>query len=235
MRGSSLRDKVRFAWPEGLPQLCPHHPAPGLWLLCPPCSTWGFTQTHSRTWAGQGRAPNTHANNTFPFSSPRTAGCGVITDLNEGTAQLLLMTHSKCCHKGHHGCASLGAVFLCQGLSTDNGREGTTCTCSCPCCVTCATTTTAARASLKLYKGAAPLGAPSAHPMAGRGLLGSFLGVPWEQSHSPGRCWIEPQRLETGGQRALCPLWWFLFPAHRLPPSLCTLNKKGEQRSQPHR
>lgn len=39
VKGSSPRDKARLAWPEGLPQLCPHHPAPGLWLLCPPCST----------------------------------------------------------------------------------------------------------------------------------------------------------------------------------------------------
>lgn len=182
-------------------------------------------QTHGRTWTGQG--PQTHENNPLPFSSPRAAGCGMITDPNQGTAQLLLMTHSKCCHKGHRGRAILRVPPLCQGLSTDNGREGTTCTCSCPCCVTCATTTTAAWASLKLYKGAAPLGAPSAHPMAKRGLLGSIPGVPWEQSHSPGRCWIEPQRLETGGQPALCPLWWFLSRHTGCLPAFVRSTKRG--------
>lgn len=155
----------------------PTPPSPGLWLLCPLCSNWGFTQTHSRTWAGQGL--KTHENNPLPFSSPRTAGCEVITALNHGTAQPLLMTHSRCCHKGHHSHAILGPAPLCQDLSTDNGKERT-CTCSCPHCVPHATATTATWASLKLYKRAAPLAAPSAHLGQGgscrdpsRGSLGS--------------------------------------------------------------
>lgn len=88
-------------------------------------------------------------------------------------------------------------LLPCARASAQIRREGTTCTCSCPPCVTRATATTAAWAPLKLYKRAALLRAPTAHPMTGRGLLGSFLGVPWEQSHSPGRCWVQPRRWET--------------------------------------
>lgn len=117
----------------------------------------------------------------------------MITDLSQGTAQLLLTTHSRCCHKG---CAILGAAALCQGLSTDNGREGTTCTCSCPLCVTRATGTSPAWASLKLHKGLQPWEHPVLTPWQG-GAAGTLPGGPLGaeplnqagagQSHGAGR------------------------------------------------
>lgn len=39
---------------------------------------------------------------------------------------------------------------------------------------------------------------------------------------------VRAEAPEAGGQHSLCPRW-FLSPAHTLPPSLCMLNKKGEQ------
>lgn len=232
MRGSSLRDKVRFAWPEGLPQSCSHHPAPGLWLLCPPCSTWGFTQTHSKTWGGQG--PKTHENNPLPFSSPRTAGCGVITDPNQGIAQLLLRTHSKCCHKGHRGCAILEAAPPVPGPQHRQWQRGNHLHLflSLPCDM-CHHYRSRLGIPEAVQRGCTP-GSTQCSPYGREGAAGI---------HPRGPLGAEPlarQVLDRATAprdrrpaRSLSSLVVSL-PAHRLPPSLCTLNKKGEQRSQPH-
>lgn len=76
-----------------------------------------------------------------------------------------------------------------------------------------------------VQKGCTP-GSTRCSPGAGRELQGSFPGVPWEQSHSPGRCWLEPGRQETGGQRALCPRW-FLSRHTGCLPAFVRSTKRG--------
>lgn len=122
--------------------------------------------------------------------------------------------------------------WWCQGLSTDNSRERTLF----PCCDTChwcpSCLASLRQHGLEAAEWAAPSGALYTQAMAGRGLLGCLPGSvereTQKQSHSLGRCWLELRRGKAGSWRALCPRW-FLPRAHRLPPSLCTLNKKGEQ------
>lgn len=185
-----------WPWPKGLPQFCPHHPASGLWLLCLLHSTWGFTQTHSRTWAGQD--PKTHENNPVPCSSPRTAGCRVISDQSHQTAQQVLPQRASWpCHSG--GCSPVPGLQHRQWQGGNHLHLFLS-----PLCDTCHRYHSGLGIPEAVER-AAPLGAPSAHPMAWKGLLGPFPGVPWEQSHSSGRCCLEPRHQETGGQRALCP------------------------------
>lgn len=76
-----------------------------------------------------------------------------------------------------------------------------------------------------VQKGCTP-GSTQCSPHGKEGAAGILLGVPWERRHSLGRCWLEPQRQETGGQRALCPQW-FLSRHTGCLPAFVRSTKRG--------
>lgn len=78
----------------------------------------------------------------------------------------------------------------------------------------------------KAAQRAAALGAPSAHPMAGRGCWDPSRGSLGSRAPQPGRCWSEPRRRETGGQHVLCPRWFLSRHTGCLPAFVCS-TKRG--------
>lgn len=223
--------------------------SPGALPVLPtPAAPRALPRCTARTWAGQD--PKTHENKPARFSSSRNASCGLMADLSPGTAQLLPMTCSRCCwqrarwpHR-HKGCSLPAPPRWCQSLSADNSREGTTCARPCPPAVTRATGTPAAWASPKWHgqgdaERAAPLGAPCAHPMAGRGLPGplprSMVGGPLEVEMLTRQVLVRTEAL--GGRRPARSLSSVVsLPCTHAPSRpLYAQQKRGNKRYHLHR